>query len=457
MNRSRTVVDVQRRLAELGRIRLGEKTAKGGPKRLGEFRLTSYRQDLIEAAARLYGGEAAPWEDAPNEGAWQVTTTADMLPIIIPPGVHPFSQSYELWKAGGCQRRCDGEFAFVRQGNGVRERPCICDADNRECQITTRVNVMLPDLPGVGVWRVESHGWNAALELTTALELFTPVLEQGGFIRGRLRIENRSKKTPGEGTRRFVVPVIDVDTTIGQMLDGASGSVQTITDAVPRKPQLPPPPVPPVGGAVPVIDDAGAPLPTLGAPPPLPPVTAPPVIDHVPAPAPVTSQTPVMPPVASELPTMAPQQRGPIDDGHVPPPASLPVAGRRVISKPQQKRLWVIARERQVSEDEIRRIVAARHPDGNESTGQIAVADYEAICDELEGFLPPTPDEQAADAPADATDDTETDDTVDGLVAFAAERGLPEQEARQVITSAGGTPPKIIRAMLATAARGHKQ
>ena len=44
---------IQRRLVELGRIRLGEKGSRGEPKKLTKFRLTSASRPLLEAASRI--------------------------------------------------------------------------------------------------------------------------------------------------------------------------------------------------------------------------------------------------------------------------------------------------------------------------------------------------------------------------------------------------------------------
>ena len=51
------VLDIQRRHMELGRIRMGEKGSKGQPTRLETWRLTSASRDLLESAAKVYGGE----------------------------------------------------------------------------------------------------------------------------------------------------------------------------------------------------------------------------------------------------------------------------------------------------------------------------------------------------------------------------------------------------------------
>lgn len=195
------VLDIQRRHMELGRIRMGEKGSKGQPQRLETWRLTSASRDLLESAAAVYGGTVEEWTDAPDKGYYQLTTETASLDVMIPPG-DAYSQYYELWSGGGCKRRCDGVTELL---SGLE---CKCDAEERECKITTRINVMLPQVAGLGVWRLESHGYYAAAELPDMLELLQQV-SGGRIIGGILRIEQRSSKKGGK-TNRYPVPVLDL-------------------------------------------------------------------------------------------------------------------------------------------------------------------------------------------------------------------------------------------------------
>lgn len=195
------VIDIQRRHMELGRIRLGEKGSKGQPQRLDTWRLTSASRSLMDSAAAAYGGTVEEWTDAPDKGYWQLTTDTDTLDVIVPPG-DPYTQFYELWSGGGCKRRCTGEIELLS------DTACKCDPEERECKITTRINVMLPRVAGLGVWRLESHGYYAAAELPDALDLLQQI-SGGRMVSGLLRIEQRSSKKDGR-TNRYPVPVLDL-------------------------------------------------------------------------------------------------------------------------------------------------------------------------------------------------------------------------------------------------------
>lgn len=251
------ILELQRQFMTLGRVRLGEKGPKGEPKRLDSFRFTTASQDLIQAVAARYGGSPEPWTDAPDgEGYWQVTTEARELNIMLPPvysaedgsSTTTLSQWLESWTAAGCARRCDGQTEML---SGA---PCLCrplvekdGEDARVCQMTTRVSFLLPDLPGVGVWLMTSHGYNAAVELPGTLELLQRAASQHAFIEACLRIENRTRKQPGEPTKRFVVPVIDLPSmTLAQLAGGNAPLVLNAPRRSPPKPSLPKTVVPPV-------------------------------------------------------------------------------------------------------------------------------------------------------------------------------------------------------------------
>lgn len=238
------ILDLQRRQRELGRIRLGDRGGKGQPQRLDHFRLTSPARHLLEEAAALWGGEVREWAGSPSEGQYELYTATDTLPIVMPPGREPISQWFEQWTGGGCTHRCDG----VR--NHISDSPCSCDPDDRACRATTRVNVMLPDLPDVGVWRLESHGLNAAIELPGTIEVIAMASAAGRFLSGRLRIEHRTSKRNGE-TRRFIVPVIDLDVTMRQMMSGEAPDHEARALTAGQERSLPPGPREPAGEAPP--------------------------------------------------------------------------------------------------------------------------------------------------------------------------------------------------------------
>lgn len=225
-----SILEKQQRLRQLGEIRIGhtvklEGTDRRGqqktrPAKLNKFRFTSPSKPLLEKVASLYGGTVKAWQ--PQNGGpaeWELFSDASSLPVLVPP--QSTSQWFELYQGPKCVRRCDGVTEFKS------DRKCVCDPrgvldwfDARECAVTTRLNVMLRDVPAIGLWLLTSHGKNAAVELPP-LAQFLAATE--GYVAGSLGIEERVTY-PLEGpANRFMVPILEVDETPVALLPGGSG------------------------------------------------------------------------------------------------------------------------------------------------------------------------------------------------------------------------------------------
>lgn len=214
------ILDLQKRARELGRIRTGAKAGNGAPTKLSKFRLTSASRPLLEKVAALYGGEVREWTPAGGTQQWEVYTSVDRIPIYIPQ--QPVSQWYEAWTAGGCVHRCDGETDYI---TGEACDPTDPAGGHQDAKPTTRLNVILCEVEGIGFWRLESHGWNAAVELPQAAEFLA---QANGMVEGWLSLEERVSKTIKDGkpqTRKFLVPIIEIGVTPAQLMSG-QGRVQ---------------------------------------------------------------------------------------------------------------------------------------------------------------------------------------------------------------------------------------
>ena len=212
------ILDLQMRMRQLGEIRIGHVvagTSKAGkaytrPAKLDKFRFTSASREILASVAELYGGEVKPWTPAnggPSE--FEVYSTTSRLPVLIPPR-DAVSQWYELYAGSKCQRRCDGHTEHKS------DRPCMCDPDDRECAITTRVNVMLRDVPALGQWLLVSKGYHAAVTLPPAAELLA---KAGGYVAGWLGMEEKSAIVKDKPAR-FMVPTLDVEITPTALMAG---------------------------------------------------------------------------------------------------------------------------------------------------------------------------------------------------------------------------------------------
>ncbi len=223
------ILTLQRQARELGRLRAGtfEKPAggRGRPTRSKTWILTSHQRDYLDAAADEWGGEVHEWEPQGNGAkAWRLITDADAVDAILPPG-DPLSQHYEMWSRGGCQRRCDGET------EQLSNRPCVCLEDFGEefhlqppeqaCRPHTRLSVILPNIPDLGVWRMESKGFYAANEIAASIDLIREATGGRVMVPIRLRIEPRKRVAQGK-TKQYPVIVVEIrGSTAGQILKGS--------------------------------------------------------------------------------------------------------------------------------------------------------------------------------------------------------------------------------------------
>ena len=219
------IIGLQQQQTEVGRIRLGVKVAGSNgrerPAKLDRLRFTSPRQTLVERIAQLYGGTAEPWQPPKGSAQWQVITNTTEVPVLVPPQDPAESQWLEMWSAGGCQRRCDG------QTEKISGQPCMCDPDpaKRDCKMHTRLRVMLEDVPGLGAWRVDTGSYYAAVELPGIAQLLA---QAQGTIPARLVLDQRTVVRGGKA-HNFVVPVLHVEEiTPAQLM---SGRVQELITA----------------------------------------------------------------------------------------------------------------------------------------------------------------------------------------------------------------------------------
>lgn len=226
------ILTMKKQAAELGRIRLGTtepaKNGKTRPARSSTFILTSHHRPYIEAAAAMWGGEVEAWTpQGSNISQYRVITRASSIDAIMPTG-DPLSQANEMWSGGGCARRCDGETEQLSR------KPCLCLAQFGEswhergpdevCRPTSRINVMLPELPDLGVWRLETHSYYAADTLAGSVDAVLAATEGRSMMPVRVWIEQRKRIAKGK-TKQF--PVVMVVPRIPKLRHALSGPLST--------------------------------------------------------------------------------------------------------------------------------------------------------------------------------------------------------------------------------------
>ena len=228
------IITLQRQARELGRLRTGYSVPNSDPSKRPRpvksktWVLSSHAEHYIKAAAEAWGGTPERWQPQGNGAPqFRVITEAEKLDALLPPG-DPLSQANEMWNKGGCMRRCDG------QTEQLTRRPCLCLAEHgpdwhllrqnlrtkdKVCAATSRMNVVLPDMPDVGVWRVETHSFYAANELSGTVDMVLSGTGGKGLVPITLRIEPRTRVAGGE-TKHFPVVVAELRVTTRQALSG---------------------------------------------------------------------------------------------------------------------------------------------------------------------------------------------------------------------------------------------
>ncbi|MER7126684.1 hypothetical protein [Micrococcus luteus] len=237
------IITLQRQARELGRLRTGYSVPNEDPKkrpravRSKTWIVTSHAEHYVQAAAEVWGGQVEKWQPQGNGAAqWRVITAAESLDAILPPG-DPLSQAYETWTKGGAQRRCDG------MTESLSDQPCVCRARwgelfweqaprDEACKMTTRLNVILPEMPDIGAWRVETHSFYSANEMAAAVDVLKGSIGEQALIPVRLRIEQRTRVAQGK-TKQFPVVAVELrGSTAGQVLAGAAQVVPVGTGSV---------------------------------------------------------------------------------------------------------------------------------------------------------------------------------------------------------------------------------
>jgi hypothetical protein len=228
------LLNIQRRAAEHGRLRTGY-TQGNRPVRSSTWVITSHSEEHVRTAAQLWGGTPEPWKPLNSTiEQWRVITQASSIEALITPG-DPLNQYNEMWSKGGCQRRCDGQTELLTR------QPCLCLAQfgedwhtqpkGRVCSATSRLNVMLPDLSGMGMWRAETHSFYAASEWGGMVDMVLAGTDGRGFVPVTLRIEPRQVVRNGE-TKKFPVVVVELrGVTPRQALTGPMSAATALDPA----------------------------------------------------------------------------------------------------------------------------------------------------------------------------------------------------------------------------------
>jgi hypothetical protein len=235
---------IQKRLPEIGRLRLGGPKRKNRPgEPLDTFRFTSQSEKVAQAAANVYGGTVEPFNDALSEDKFQVIFEKRMINVLIPPE-NAQTSWFEMWSRGVLDRRCDGITVNVTKdspdGPIDVEQPCLCtNLPERECKPRSRFNFILSGIPLTGTVLLQTGGYNAAAEVVPVVE----AVENSGAtmpVPATLWIVNKTDKSRKHGTRHYKTPLLNVIGGVEALLpapdkqrtiDGETGEIKKLEDS----------------------------------------------------------------------------------------------------------------------------------------------------------------------------------------------------------------------------------
>lgn len=223
------------RLPELGAIRFGHQVTndkgKTYPVSLEKPRLTSSDRTVLENAAKVpsIGGEVKDWANqATGEAGYELYTEATSLDVMLPlgMGVTICDQVFERYARGFRVGWSDGYMVHeVNQKHAWVDRPVDGDElEGKDWSRVTRLRLMLADVPGAGVWTLNTSSAYAAHELPAVIAYLAQMTVGAAEpVSARLTTTGKTQRKIGpEGpeTKKFRYPVLIIDeTTPRQMLE----------------------------------------------------------------------------------------------------------------------------------------------------------------------------------------------------------------------------------------------
>jgi len=201
----------RRRLPRAGKVRLGIK---------------------VQAANGKWYPRAVDYFVCPSEvekalGVEHPKELSILFPVDDPALIFP--QTYKMYRTAGLWCQGDGEVArrWTEAGD-LKEIECPCEhLESGECGPVATLNFLLPDVPGIGVWQIDTGNKASITELNTALEQFQATF---GGLRGVpfvLKLEPKQTQRWDEQKKAMVKTTIhtlrlDSPYTLRQILEWRS-------------------------------------------------------------------------------------------------------------------------------------------------------------------------------------------------------------------------------------------
>jgi len=168
----------RRRLPRLGKIHLGIKVKTDHPckcKANSHDKRPLATCRICEGTGFVFRPKETEYFVCPPEVQALYGEKPTELPIMFPVENEEifFQQFYKRYGFGVLKCIGDGKDArtWDEEKGGFRTIPCPCEAlEKRKCSILASLQFLLPDLPGAGVWQINTGSKNSVIDINSGIE-----------------------------------------------------------------------------------------------------------------------------------------------------------------------------------------------------------------------------------------------------------------------------------------------
>lgn len=195
-----------KRLPRLGKIKLGkkQKTQKGS-----EYPIQTKYFVCPEEIQKIYGQEPT---------ALDIMFPLNDVEVVFP-------QYFKQYGKTGLKCKGDGKTALAMVGGVLKERTCTPGSSEcAGCKPIGVLNILLPKVPGFGVWQIWTSSWNSIVNLNSSIDMIKAMT--GGkiaFIPLKLKLQEHNAtvmKDDGSQFQKVVyVMTLNVDATMGEFYE----------------------------------------------------------------------------------------------------------------------------------------------------------------------------------------------------------------------------------------------
>jgi len=205
------------KLVRLGKIRLGEKTSNGGkeyPRQLGYFLVKEEKntpKSNLDAFRSVYGEKPCSLD---------IMFASDDIEQVFPQFLKYYGQAGLLCKGDGEKAQCVHKETGEMVETECRYKECKA-FKAKKCRPVANLMFMLPKVPGVGVWQIDTSSIYSILQINSQLATFKSIF---GRLRGiPLMLEVVKKEVKVEDkTREIYILNLNTEKSLTELMQKKS-------------------------------------------------------------------------------------------------------------------------------------------------------------------------------------------------------------------------------------------